>query len=482
MTNREWLRKLQKTNREELCTYGLKDFIEISRGAFLTPRMIKMLDLLKTTSYMSADLLFDLYVLAFVYRATARFEEIVVGGHFPLLKYLPENDSFSVVEYARENTDLNYKDAAPMEQLHRIQLDPLSGKLFDLKKEARGFATRMRKVFGRFSSSKFRRKQPKNESVFSRIYERERTSKCAVCDLLRKEAKKNRITYESLRRGYYRWKNGIRENLLVGGEWPSDEFLKFCAFVSVKYVPENAKGEYYFLCEEPSVETHQIYNALHEVMKNQSHEIQLKKEYDKIMADYRGKEKEARLRQLVRKNYLPAFKEFFSFIATRYKEPYLVRAAILGDVESQKKLKWQASGIHDLKLEVASQNRLRVAEITDFLSGGPIKPRTILRSIKFQTNTNAEEWKNIRSRFKQIIVLPPEYIPFPVQPIENPQWETVSMPATIKNFNLLMQNVNSLGVFRIIVCFSSRHNSRQEQKDFDVFRIYDSSENSNIQK
>ena len=71
MTNREWLRKLQKTNREELCTYGLKDFIEISRGAFLTPRMIKMLDLLKTTSYMSADLLFDLYVLAFVYRATA---------------------------------------------------------------------------------------------------------------------------------------------------------------------------------------------------------------------------------------------------------------------------------------------------------------------------------------------------------------------------------------------------------------------------
>lgn len=474
MNNRDWLRKLQKTTRDELCNYDLKDFIEISRNAFLTPRMIKILDLLKTTSYMSADLLFHLYVLSFVYRETSHFEEIVTGGLFPLLKYVPETDSFAVIVYAEGSINPKPMGDEPNEQHRPIQLNPLSGKLFDLNKEARGFVTRMRSIYNRLLSSKTRRKQPKNEQIFSRIYERERTSKCTVCNLLHDEAKKKGTTYESLRRGYYRWKKEKRENLSGDRSWPSDEFLKFCAFVSVKYVPENANSQYYFLCEEPSVETRQIYNSLHEVMKNQSRDVQLKREYDKAIADYHGQEKEAMLRLLAGKNYLPAIKELFCFIAPRYRMPFRVRAAILGDAESQKILRWQARGLCDLRLEVASQNRIRVAEITDSLSGVPIKPRSIIRSIKFQINTNTEEWEKIRSGFKQITFLPPEYITFQIHPIKDPRWETISMPATTRNFNLLMQNVDSLEVFSIIVCFSSRHNSRQEQKTVDIFRIYSS--------
>ena len=187
---------------------------------------------------------------------------------------------------------------------------------------------------------------------------------------------------------------------------------------------------------------------------------------------YFGKEREARLRTLIRKNYLRAIERIFEIIAPRYREPYYIRAAILGHTGSQKKLKWQAVGLCDLKLEVASQNRLRVAEITDLPSGIPIKPRTILHTIKFQINTNTDEWRKIRSNFKRIKILPQEYIPFCIQPIENACWETISMPATTKNYNLLMQNVDSLRVYRIFVCFSSRHNTRQEQKEFDIFRIY----------
>ena len=471
MVDREWLRKLQKTDRNKLCKYNLKDFIEISQSAFLSSRVIKMLDLLKTASYMSADLLFDFYVLAYVYRETEHFEEIVTGGVVPLLKSLSDkNDSFSVRNYARKNIKQIFKEIRQTKQ-KTIQADLLSGKLSELSKNALEFVNRMRKLFTRFSSSKIKRKQPKNESIFNRIYERERTSKCPVCDLLRKEAKKKQISYAALRRGYYRWKNGIRENLPVNQAWPSDGFLKFCAFISVKYVPEKSDSQYYFLCEEPGVETNQIYNALHETMKNQSCKDQLQAEYDEAMT-YFGKEREARLRPLIRKNYLPAFERLFELVAPRYKEPYFIRAAILGDTESQKKLKWQAVGLCDLRLEVASQNRLRVAGITDLPSGIPIKPRTILRSIKFQINTNTDEWRNIRSKFKRITILPPEYIPFYIQPIENPCWETISMPATTKNFSLLMQNVDSLRLYRIFVCFSSRHNTRQEQKEFDIFRVY----------
>ena len=474
MTDREWLRKLQKTDPEELCTYKLKDFIEISQSAFLTSRVIKILNLLKTASYMSADLLFDFYVLAYVYRETEHFEEIMTKGLFPLLKYSPENDSFSVKKYERKGIRQIAHETKRIKQ-QMVHADPLAGRLFDLSHEAQGYMTRMRKLFTRFSSSKIKRKQPKNESIFSRIYERERTSKCKVCDLLRKEAKKKQITYAALRRGYYRWKNGLRENLPVNHAWPSDGFLKFCAFISVKYVPEKSNSQYYLLYEEPGIETHQIYNALHEAMKNQSCKDQLQAEYDEAMT-YIGKERDARLRPLIRKNYLPAIKTFIPFFALRYKETYYIRAAILGDTESQKTLKWQAVGLCDLKLEVASQNKLRVAEIADFPSGIPIKPRTILRSIKFQINTNTDEWRNIRSKFKRIKILPPEFVTFQITPIENPRWKTISMPATTQNFNLLMQNVDSLRIYRIFVCFTSRHNSRQEQKEFDIFRIYSPSE------
>ena len=103
MTDREWLRKLQKTDRKELCKYTLKDFIEISQSAFLTSRVIKMLNLLKTASYMSADLLFDFYVLAYVYRETEHFEEIMTKGLFPLLKYSPENDNVDIAAIANDN-------------------------------------------------------------------------------------------------------------------------------------------------------------------------------------------------------------------------------------------------------------------------------------------------------------------------------------------------------------------------------------------
>lgn len=471
MVDREWLRKLQKTNRNELCKYNLKDFIEISQKAFLSQRVIKMLELLKTVSYMSVDLFFDLYVLAYVYRETEHFEEIVTGGFVPLLTSVPEkNDSFAVRNYTEKDLKQISKDFSQIEQ-KLIQADPLAGKLSDLSKQARGFVVRMRKIYTRFTSSKIKRKQPKNESIFSSIYERERTSNCTVGDLLRKEAKKKQISYAALRRGYYRWKNGIRENLPVNQTWPSDEFLKFCAFISVKYVPEKSNSQYYLLYEEPGIETRQIYNALHETMKNQSCKDQLQAEYDEAMT-YFGKEREARLRPLIRKNYLPAFERLFELIAPRYKDPYYIRAAILGDTESQKKLKWQAVGLCDLKLEVASQNRLRVAGITDLPSGIPIKPRTILRAIKFQINTNTDEWRNIRSKFKRITILPAEYILFYPQQIENPCWETISMPATTQNFSLLMQNVDTLRIYRIFVCFTSRHNSRQEQKEFDIFRIY----------
>ena len=87
MNSTAWIKKLQNMDRHTLCSYKLSEFITNSRSAFLSSEVIMMLDELEKSTYIKKDQLADLYVLAFVYRNTAHFEEIVKGNHIspPLL-------------------------------------------------------------------------------------------------------------------------------------------------------------------------------------------------------------------------------------------------------------------------------------------------------------------------------------------------------------------------------------------------------------
>ena len=471
----QWIRSLQKEKRKDLCDYLFWDFVLSGRDVFLDSKVVEMLDQLKAL-YQNDDLLSDLYVLAFVYRQTGHFEEIVNGeSYYPPLLPLPRKDSSSKGEdTSSENTASKENELTESQQFKKRVFDyaeankenDLKLKLSIIEKDAAGFKERMRTLFRKYSTSKGKMNPRKNEVIFRKIYEKKRTSttgKVSVSGLLEDEAKRKGMTYESLRRGYYRWKNE-KDHTPVDKRWPSDEFLMFCAFISVKYVPENSNRQNYILCEEPDIETRQIYNAMHETIKMESHDSRLEREYQKALACHNKREKEAQLRKLAGKNYHPAIKEYLSspWIADKDKRPYWIRAAILGDADAMNKLKWQAPGLCDHKLMVASQDRLKLADISDMVTGAPIKPGTILHSIKFQVDINTEVWQDLRPKLKKIKVSDQEYAGSPLDSQENLYSKTVSMAATAKNFNLLVKHVDSLCITHVKIYFSSRHGREQE--------------------
>ena len=160
-------------------------------------------------------------------------------------------------------------------------------------------------------------------------------------------------------------------------------------------------------------------------------------------------------------------------LSPRMQKSYLIRAAILGDEEIQQSQGWQANGFRNLKLEVCSRNMLRVTEILDLVSGSPIEPMSILEFIKFPMITNSEEWFKIYDSFKNCKITPLESN-FPVYYSPNTNktviWETVSIKATAYNFNILMQNANSLLLNHVEVCFSSQHNKKATTVNAELFR------------
>ena len=97
---------------------------------------------------------------------------------------------------------------------------------------------------------------------------------------------------------------------------------------------------------------------------------------------------------------------------------------------------------------------------------------TILRSIKFQIDINSDVWQDLRPKLKKVKVSSLEYYVFLFGNTQNSCWRTVSMAATAKNYNLLMQNVNSLGLFHLLICFSSRHDRKQEEICVAIARPY----------
>ena len=214
------------------------------------------------------------------------------GVHYTLLP-LPQKDSSgegedtsseSSTSKENEQTECQQKNTL-FDYAEANKENDLKLKLSTIEIDAAGFNERMRTLFRKYSTSKGKMNPRKNEVIFRKIYEKKRTSttgKVSVSGLLEDEAKRKGMTYESLRRGYYRWKNE-KDHTPIDKRWPSDEFLMFCAFISVKYVPENSNRQNYILCEEPDIETRQIYNAMHETIKMESHDGRLEREYQKAL-------------------------------------------------------------------------------------------------------------------------------------------------------------------------------------------------------
>ena len=74
MIYKDWIRQLQTTPYSKISQYTVGDYLWICRLSFLKPTVIALLDKLRENPEVDDQFLVDLYILAFVYRKTSRFE------------------------------------------------------------------------------------------------------------------------------------------------------------------------------------------------------------------------------------------------------------------------------------------------------------------------------------------------------------------------------------------------------------------------
>lgn len=435
--------KLQTIGIKELKRYSVYDFIKICSTYLLKDEVVKILD--EARRKFDAQMMQDFYILAFVYRETSFFQNIMNAIKKSLFP-----------DEAEENKTLNIEDESlnPHPFWTKIVATPSLADI-QLKALHEDAAFMMRKIKRLkedcFSSA---RKSCKHYNIYKKIYDKEILKDCNVKEQLQKISAKENLSFSALKRGYYRWKNDFIGNTLSGSGWPSDAFNEFCALLSVVYLPEDkyAKEIRYILYEGPGLEVYQLRATLKEIANTSQKNNQFKERYINFQNDSDISARESGMKELAGQNYLPAVKYCSSNLSDRAKEKYKLQAAILGDVDLQKERQWQAKGFSDLKMEICYKNQIKLATAIQLFSGAFIKQGTIIKSIDFEADIIKKEIAELMEFLEKPLIEEPEY--FVLKKVQD--WKKISVKASVKNIDILMKYANFLPE-NIQIVFSSHH-------------------------
>jgi hypothetical protein len=288
--------------------------------------------------------LWNLYILAFVYRNTSRFEAIVTE-----CQLLQVHERKQENESAANDSNPFIKAATNLPTLREY-------KILNLRNETASLENRVSQLAKNLTSS-FVGPQCKRYEVYKSVYNKSLSAKCNVTELLKKISVEQNLTYESLRRGYFRWKNDYASSFIMGETWPTAEFNYFCALLSVVFLPDNqASPPLFYLNESIIFEVTRLRKALRESSQDIFMNERLKQQYDKLNEDQKNTpQKQKKMIELAGKNYLPAVQYCRGNSSSRHGRKYWLQSAILGDTNAQKHCQWKAAGLQDIKLEVASE-------------------------------------------------------------------------------------------------------------------------------
>lgn len=475
MIYKDWIRQLQTTPYSKISQYTVGDYLWICRLSLLKPTVIALLDKLRENPEVEDQFLVDLYILAFVYRKTSRFEAIVKGGKFdpPLLPDYASKD-YSVPEKENESVE---DMTNPFFKTTSELLSPRA-KISQLRAEANRFREKISKLAESCLDGSSTKYQCKKDKIYRKIYNQSLAVRCNIAEVIRKIADEQNMTYESLHRGYYRWLSANVTNLNAMKGWPTAEFNYFCALLSVVYLPDDpqASTPLYILSEGIIWEVNLLRKALRECFVNDDKGELLKKRYDRAKTEKDRKLKEQQMIKLARENYLPAVKECISLLDKKFQEKYSRQAAILGDQEIQKQRGWKASGLEDIVFAVAAKNKLKLARTINFLSAGiTIKKGSLVYFIRFDANINSDEMDDVRSQLQGVSIGEPEsfevFMPsgseFHRRPVCR---KSVCVKVTAKNFDILMQHADILPT-DVRLCFSSQHPKKEHLNNQVVYAL-----------
>ena len=449
MEHKRWIAQLQSTSLKQLCQYKVADFIQICKASFLKPEVINILNALAKNPDIDKPFLWDLYILAFVHRNTSRFEAIVTE-----CQLLQVHERKQEKESAANDSNPFIKAAMNLPALREY-------KILNLRNEAAYLENRILQLAEKLTNS-FVGPKCKRHGIYKSVYDKSLSAKCNVTELLKKISVEQNLTYESLRRGYFRWKNDYASSFIMEGVWPTAEFNYFCALLSVVFLPDNpqASSPLFYFNESIIFEVTWLRKALRESSQDIFINERLKQQYDKLNEDTKNTpQKQKKMIELAGKNYLPAVQYCISNSSPRNGRKYWLQAAILGNTKAQKHCQWKATGLLDIKLDIAAKTKLKLAQTMDSPTLSPIKKGSVIHSIRFDVNINANKMYELISLLKKVKISEPEYLAFGNNDT-TVNWQMVSVDATVYNFDILMRHADILPS-TVRLCFSSRHLKRE---------------------
>ena len=418
-----WFHFLEKLSIAEYKKLTLADYIEHTKNTFLPQNIQECIERLQDLE-LEPDFFADLLLLAFVYRnISSTFCDRV---NFLFEKPAPPSESDSLND---EITPL-HEHLKNKPSLKYYQKNVLKDEAMLIKEKIKQYAAK---------AVRRQRKNRKNkrEDLFREILKK--SQKNEIDDIIRAKTHDEK-EFQAVRRGFFRWKK-VEYDLE-----DTDALLDFRALLSISYESDSRMQNYY-LRECASFESNNyIDSCLCHIAQRHEADNFRKTKLAKLKKMQDAKERMDGLKALARQNFPDAIRELIkqaSYLSPDEKKKYLLQLAILGDLDSAKKIGWKASGFNNLPIEVCSNNtelRTRQLIISPF-SGGSVEKHMVLRKISFHIDVSQESWKSFRGALKRYHTSDPDIL---LMVKTGQEYKKVEVDATPYNLNLIMKNANML--------------------------------------
>lgn len=348
--------ELCKFSMTELQTKKYKDFIEMARSYFKIEDTKKVLERFKTKTPLTP---MERDCLCFRYRD------------------VPEFLSSSIIRFRCDPEFLHTEASTHIQEVEKIAEELVATSFFT--------------------------KEGKNDHIYRELYE-ESYQKPQKINLRKKcnklqEAGKITMSYNAFRQGYARWLQKNPDPSLRKKNWPTKEFLRFFAFISVHYVkitkPDGSIEKLLLKNDSSDWELRQIWKTAIGLGCASNDKID-KTYFNRIVTKFDFQERQSKLKSLASRNNIFAIKHLLQ--TERELDALTLQAAILMLGNYREKRKWQGNW-DMLPLEPYNHFKsLRNRNMEWQLGKNIIPAKSIVRKISFEINPNKDEWKQSKLR------------------------------------------------------------------------------------
>jgi len=299
-------------------------------------------------------------------------------------------------KYCRSVLPVNETPKTPLHEILLAQRPAMrSATLNDLIYECQKHEKETKKIIEQLSTSLA--KQGKYDRFFLDFFRREnaKTHKGKIKNFYEKlkNAGKIDVSYEAFRKAYLRWKNaekGLTQNI----NWPSKDFIRFYAFISVHY---KFIGEHLLLSMNDRTDPYLQFMWNMCVCIPNSRKEQSDKTRFELQKNKREPEKTKIYKKLARQNNINAIKYLLSGVDISEEERKTLKlhyAIIVPESNEAKERAWREDYCWEgVSIEPCNKfKNLQSRNIILCANNTWVQPKTLISEITFPVDINHDQW------------------------------------------------------------------------------------------